>query len=446
MSSEKRRRGILLNVDYDDELARYRLREVFMESRRRMVPSMDKIPQYALIDSFYLHYRSPMLGQLSDLKDEKDILWYHLVNTYIRSDQYGEAVRVTKLNGHLSKLMAVKMLRIYSNLLSKMERSEGFRQMVNDSTNRSSSSKENKAIIEREIRSLLSFYLGNMRRINETVKKVKSVMGSSIGHEVADILLSTDIDPYRTRLINMLDSLVKLISDVKYKMDLLKEEDVVYKGISSGIKKLSHMAELRDVTPSDRALMRVSKPLYAYKLGTNNILVNERKLTKKPKVYLLIDKSGSMFYTVMNNLFEFGSISKITWATALATVLVMKGSNVQVRFFDQQVYPAISDKKEIIKTLLSLIPLGGTNITAAVNMAMEDARRNPQLRDYKLVLITDGEDDELSMEPINNVRSMFSNFKVVLIGNEQSMLESNKNTIKISSLTSKSLMKILKSI
>jgi len=89
-----------------------------------------------------------------------------------------------------------------------MERSEGFRQMVNDSTNRSSSSKENKAIIEREIRSLLSFYLGNMRRINETVKKVKSVMGSSIGHEVADILLSTDIDPYRTRLINMLDSLV----------------------------------------------------------------------------------------------------------------------------------------------------------------------------------------------------------------------------------------------
>ncbi len=359
MSDERRKRGLLLNVDYDDELARYRLREVFMEGKRRMVPGMEKIPQYTLIDSFYVHYRSPMLGQLKDLKDEKDILWYHLLNTYIRSDQYSEATKVTKLNGHLSKLMAVKMLRIYSNLLSKMERSEGFKQMVNDSTNRSSSSKENKAMIEREIRSLLSFYLGNMKRINDTVKKVKSVMGSSIGHEVADILLSTDIDPYRSRLINMLDSLVRLISDVKYKMDLLKEEDVVYKGISSGIKKISRVSELKDMTPSERALIQVSKPLYAYKLGTNNLFVNERKLTKKPKVYLLIDKSGSMFYTVMNNLFEFGSISKITWATALATVLVMKGSDVQVRFFDQQVYPAINDKKEIIRTLLSLIPLGG---------------------------------------------------------------------------------------
>lgn len=446
MSNERRKRGLLLNVDYDDELARYRLREVFMEGRRRMVPGMDKIPQYTLIDSFYVHYRSPMLSQLRDLKDEKDILWYHLLNTYIRSDQYGEAIKVTKLNGHLSKLMAVKMLRIYSNLLSKMERSEGFKQMINDSTNKSSSSKENKAIIEREIRSLLSFYLGNMKRINDTVKKVKSVMGSSIGHEVADILLSTDIDPYRSRLINMLDSLVRLISDVKYKMDLVKEEDVVYKGISSGIKKISRVSELKDMTPSERALIQVSKPLYAYKLGTNNLFVNERKLTKKPKVYLLIDKSGSMFYTVMNNLFEFGSISKITWATALATVLVMKGSDVQVRFFDQQVYPAINDKKEIIRTLLSLIPLGGTNITAAINMAIEDARHNPQLRDYKLVLITDGEDDELSMEPIDHVHAVFSNFKIVLIGNEQSMLDSSKNTIKINSLTSKSLMRILKSI
>jgi len=75
-----RRRGaaFFLMLIMMNELARYRLREVFNEGRRRMVPSMDKIPQYALIDSFYLHYRNPMLGQLSDLKDEKDILWYHL--------------------------------------------------------------------------------------------------------------------------------------------------------------------------------------------------------------------------------------------------------------------------------------------------------------------------------------------------------------------------------
>ncbi|WP_243670893.1 hypothetical protein [Vulcanisaeta sp. JCM 16161] len=58
----------------------------------------------------------------------------------------------------------------------------------------------------------------------------------------------------------------------------------------------------------------------------------------------------------------------------------MKGGNLAVRFFDQQVYPMLTNKNDIIKMLLSLIPLGGTDITNAVRAAVQDAVDKPSLR------------------------------------------------------------------
>ncbi|WP_243675219.1 hypothetical protein [Vulcanisaeta distributa] len=58
----------------------------------------------------------------------------------------------------------------------------------------------------------------------------------------------------------------------------------------------------------------------------------------------------------------------------------MKGGNLAVRFFDQQVYPMLTNKNDVIKMLLSLIPLGGTDITNAVRAAVQDALEKPSLR------------------------------------------------------------------
>lgn len=444
-SSEEDETGILLNVDYGEELTRYRLREVYITAKRHMVPSLDKVKNYILADSFYIHYRQPILRNETSM-DPQRALWRLIVSNYIGSEQYAEVSKLTRLNGRLSRVMAVKLLRIYVNMLNRVERNERLRSALNGLVN-NPQSKENRGLLDREIRALISFYMGNMKKVNETINRARSVLGPAIGHEVAEFILSTDIDPYRSRLVNMLSSLVKLVAESSRMYDEGLLNETLDKGIVTGIKKMSSVREVKDMTPTNRVLARFVKPVYAYKLATGNLTVKERRLMKKPKVYLVIDKSGSMFYTVVNNIFEFSNVSKITWAAALAIVLIMKGHEVVARFFDQQVYQLMTNKRDIIRTLLSLVPLGGTNITSAVKAAYDDVRRNPAFKSYKLVLITDGEDDELDMGLIKRGLLAFSDYRVVLVGNEHSALEMlGSKVTKISNLNTRSLISVLRGL
>jgi Uncharacterized protein containing a von Willebrand factor type A (vWA) domain len=364
--------GVLANVDYEEPLTKYRVREVLIEARRHSIGYIDKMKQEVLADSFYVHYRQPILRMPIDNEDMETSLWRFVVSTYVRSETYNDVARITRLNGRLSRIMALKLLKVYNSILSKMDRNEAFRQMVESAMDqRDSTSRESRANLEREVKSLINFYVGNMKKVGDTVNRVRMLFGESVGHEIADILLSTDIDPYRLRLISMLNSLIRLIVDAKYVVDTVSDVDAERVGVVGGVKRMTKASELRDMMPSERLLMKFAKPVFAYKLAMGNVLVRERKAVRKPKIYMLIDKSGSMFYTVNVNIFEVGAISKITWATALAVILAMKGGNLAVRFFDQQVYPILTNKKDIVRMLLSLIPLGGTDITNAVRAAIQ---------------------------------------------------------------------------
>ena len=439
--------GILANVDYEEPLTKYRVREVLIEARRRSISYIDKMKQEVLADSFYIHYRQPILRMPAENEDMETSLWRFVVSTYIRSEAYNDVSRITRLNGRLSRIMAIKLLKVYNSILSKMDRNEAFRQMVESAMDQNNpSSRESRMNLEREVRSLINFYVGSMKKVSETVNKVKMLFGESVGHEIADILLSTDIDPYRLRLISMLNSLIKLIVDTRYTVDVVEDRDAERVGTIGGVKRMTKASELRDMIPSERMLMKFAKPVFAYKLAMGNVLVRERRAVKKPKIYMLIDKSGSMFYTVNINIFEVGAISKITWATALAVILAMKGGSLAVRFFDQQVYPILTNKNDIVKMLLSLIPLGGTDITNAVRAAIQDALDKPSLRDYKLVVITDGEDDNIDPTVFNKAKSVFRSVKVLLIGGENSVIEENADTIKIQELTSESLSHTIRRI
>ncbi len=439
--------GVLANVDYEEPLTRYRVREVLIEARRHSISYINKMKQEVLADSFYVHYRQPILRMAVENEDLETSLWRFVVSTYIRSEAYNDVSRITRLNGRLSRVMAIKLLKVYNSILSKMERNDAFRQMVESAMDQdSASSRESRMNLEREVRSLINFYVGSMKKVSETVNKVKMLFGESVGHEIADILLSTDIDPYRLRLISMLNSLIKLIVDTRYTIDVVEDKDAERIGAIGGVKRMTKASELRDMIPSERMLMKFAKPVFAYKLAMGNVLVRERRAVKKPKIYMLIDKSGSMFYTVNTNIFDFGSISKITWATALAVILAMKGGNLAVRFFDQQVYPMLTNKNDIIKVLLSLIPLGGTDITNSVRAAIQDAQDKQSLRDYKLVIITDGEDDNVDPTVLNRAKSIFRSVKALLIGGENSIIEENVDTIKIQELTSESLSRTIRKI
>ncbi|MCG2880240.1 MAG: VWA containing CoxE family protein [Vulcanisaeta sp.] len=439
--------GVLANVDYEDQLTRFRVREVLIEARRHSIGYIDKMRQEVLADSFYVHYRQPILRMPSEDEDLEMAVWRFIVTTYIRSEAYNEVARITRLNGRLSRIMAVKLLKVYNSVLSKMDRNEAFRQVVESAINRGSdTSRESRASLEREIKSLINFYMGSMRKVSDTVNRVKMLFGESVGHEVADLLLSTDIDPYRFRLISMLNSLIKLITGARYVIDTASDTDVERAGVIGGVKRMTRASEFRDMIPSERLLLKFAKPIFAYRLAMGNVLVRERKAVKRPRIYMLIDKSGSMFYTVNVNMLEIGAVSKITWATALAVILAMRGGDLVVRFFDQQVYPALTNKKDIIKTLLALIPLGGTDITNAVKAAIQDASDKAYLRDYKLVIITDGEDDNLDPSVLTKAKAMFRSVKALLVGGENSVIENTIDTIKINELTSESLAQIIRKI
>ncbi|WP_243675218.1 hypothetical protein [Vulcanisaeta distributa] len=299
--------GILANVDYEEPLTRYRIREVLIEARKRSISYVDKMKHEVLADSFYVHYRQPILRIPAGNEDLETSLWRFVVFTYIRSEAYGDVSRITRLNGRLSRVMAIKLLKVYNSILSKMDRNDSFRQMVESAMDqKNASSRESRMNLEREVRSLINFYVGSMKKVSETVNKVKMLFGDSVGHEIADILLSTDIDPYRLRLISMLNSLIRLIVDTRYTVDVVEDRDAEQVGTIGGVKRMTKASELRDMIPSERMLMKFAKPVFAYKLAMGNVLVRERRAVKKPKIYMLIDKSGSMFYTVNINIFEVG--------------------------------------------------------------------------------------------------------------------------------------------
>jgi uncharacterized protein with von Willebrand factor type A (vWA) domain len=136
---------------------------------------------------------------------------------------------------------------------------------------------------------------------------------------------------------------------------------------------------------------------------------------------------------------------KITWATALAVALMRHSRKVVLRFFDQMVYPQLTNVKDVIKALLRVLPLGGTDITSAVHAAVMDSR-NAGLKSYKLVMITDGEDDFVNPEVLRQAKMAFRDVKALLIGGSNSVIEAEIPTIRIDSTDIESLKYILKNI
>ncbi len=445
--------GVLTNVDYDDALTLFRARELIIESRRRGLMWVEKLPLEVLIDSFYVHYRRPILKRISQFSDDRLLVWYKVVSVYVNSQQYRDIADVSYGNAKMSRLLALKLLRVYMGVLSKIERSDEYKSALYVELKSRASGKEPspyiKSVIskiEHSIKTEINFVLGRSHPIRETLHKTRSVLGNIAGDEVAEILLEPEDESTRIRLTEILRTLIELVRRASSEVDLL-EKYVDYRGYVTGIKKLASLRELRDLTPTERARLLTSREIMAYKLGTASLMVRELRVTSRPRIYMLIDKSGSMFYSVDIKVEGFEYLNKITWATALALAVLLKGGQVIVRFFDKKAHELLTDKTLIVKTLLQLTPLGGTSITNALRAAISDVTRNPRLRTYKLMLITDGEDNNIDVNILLTAQRIFKNFIVILVGGENYIIEKYcKDVIKLKSIGYSSLKKVLRYI
>lgn len=445
-------RGVLANVDYEDPLTLYRAREVALEAKRKFLTRIEKCDPAILIDSFYVHYRKPILKKPTEIRDDKLLLWFKVVATYVQSQAYKSVTEVTYGNPRLSRLLAIKLLKVYLNMLMKYENNAEYSAALLAEVKSRSEGKEPstyvKSIIHRleyEIKTEIDFTIGNVRKVSEVVNRTKSIFGNVVGDEVAEILVDPEDESIRMRLVEMLRDLIELVRKAT-EVDL-EEKYLDVRGYITGIKRMSNIRELKDMIPAERAKMNICKELAAYKLGTGNLLVHEQRVLNKPKVYMLVDKSGSMFYAIDVKVQDFQNLNKITWATALALTILLKGGKVIVRFFDKRAHAPLQDKAELVKTLLGLTPLGGTSITNALRTAIEDAKRNPSLRDYKLILITDGEDNNVDIATVQEVEKYYRDFTTVLVGGDNYVLEKYcRKVIKLKNIGLEALKTLLKKI
>lgn len=431
--------GALLNVDYSDELTRLRAQEIIRYIQRLGLPiKLNKISFEYIADSFYIHYRTPILS--SGPSSEEDALWYTFLKSYLSTDIYQEVSKLSRYNYTISRSASVKLLRAYNSLLSRIER--GTVQGMREGDERNVQRLMNNQALRQEITNLLRFYMGNIKNLDKIRKNISKILGDDVGKEVADLLFDVDIDPYRARLAKILESLVRILSKIDPYVD---EGGIVERiGIPSGVRNLRSFSDLTRVTNLSKAIYLASPSLFAYKLATKSLSVRDYSLDTKEKIYLLVDKSGSMFYSVYDG-FAMDMTQKITWATALAVALMKHSRKVILRFFDQMVYPQLTNVKEVIKALLKVLPLGGTDITSAVHTAVMDSK-TAGLRNYKLIIITDGEDDFVSPEILRQAREAFKEVKTLLIGGSNSVIESELPTIRVDSTDVESLKQVLRNI
>jgi uncharacterized protein with von Willebrand factor type A (vWA) domain len=429
--------GSLLNVDYGDELTRLRVHEIVKYFQRLGIPlKLAKIPNDVIADSFYIHYRTPIL---KEEPAEEEALWHLFVKTYVATEVYQEVSRISRYNYQVSKSASVKLLRAYNSLLSRIERGslEGWEDKKQEFRELAQNQQ-----LRQEISSLLRFYMGSIKNIEKLRKAVTKALGEEVGKEAAELLFDIDIDPYRARLAKILESLVETISAVQTEMEQgpLSER----RGVVSGVTRLRAFSDLQRATNLSKAIYIQSRELFGYKLATKSLSIYDATLDTREKIYLLVDKSGSMFYTLYDGV-AMDMTQKITWATALAVALMKRSRKSLLRFFDQMVYPPITNIKDIVKALLRVLPLGGTDISAAVHTAVRDAKQQG-LHSYKLVVVTDGEDDMVHPEVLKVAKTAFREVKAILIGGTNETIESYLPTIKVNTANLESLKTALKNI
>lgn len=365
--------GLLLNVDYGEFLARARGWRVLRLSGVASV-GVDEA-----IDAFYIHYRNPILG------GRADVAWKKFVELYLNSPYY--VGRLTRLNYRASLEAAVRLLRAFNEYLNSLE-----------SRKRAWFGRGRDLAWVEALKSLRRHFGDpyDLAELYFIFRKLGELLGRGRRGDPAALALSSASDLRRIRLAHILSKALRISSSFGDPMPErrtypLGEE--VERGYGS-------VEKIKMATPYEGALYLGAPPLFAARVASAKIQIRQKYGGGNFGVYLLVDKSGSMYSPI-------GDVEKITLAAAYAMAVLRRYRRVVLRFFDADVYDPVEDVGKLIEILTRVQAKGGTDITRAIYTAVDDALRL-KLRRYVLVVVTDGEDEGLHPAAIKEAKREFS--------------------------------------
>ncbi len=377
--------GLLLNVDYGDYLAKARGREVLKKAAPKYIELEEAV------DAYYIHYRRPIFGGRSN----SDV-WRRFVLLYVNSPYYEKIASMCRLRHRPSLDAAVKLIHAFERYLDNI----GFRKWTWWGRGR------HEGWTLEGLRQLRRSFGApeEAAYLDQIFKKLGEVLGRGRSGDPASLAISMASDPRRLRLAEKLAKSLRLAQVLAPHLGGERGAwDVSWDIVSTG-----SVEKLPKATPASRSLYLGALPLFLYKLATASLVIRSGVLHGVRGLYLLVDKSGSMFSLV-------GGYEKIVLATAYAIAAVRHFRKHVLRFFDVDIYSEVTGVGDLVDVLSRVAASGGTDLTRAIEAAVEDAERK-RLRGYVLHIVTDGEDDYFDSSVLQKARRVFASVLMVLIG------------------------------
>lgn len=187
--------------------------------------------------------------------------------------------------------------------------------------------------------------------------------------------------------------IVDLVGRMKQTTDEKAAEAEASKRLTpAGIHKTK---EIADVMPSELALYPVNPTLFVKRFFDNELMGMERESPdrkNKGDLMIFVDRSGSM------------SGSRIEWARAMAIAGIMQAQKQNRRWtvtmyadYGSELRTSSSDKGfQHAMNTLSIDAGGGTSTDWAINRVLSNPNLSGGLRDPDILLITDGDWEDLS--------------------------------------------------
>lgn len=417
----KSSRGLLIGVDYDSELARYRGSKVARLVRAFLGRKLD-LPDELYIDMYYLHYLPAPILRVDGYANS----WYSIARKILESD----AGRIIRSRTILDSFMSIIVASILISRLSSLGKKEWTPSRAEISDPMGGSAEVDRALeeIAEDINNIYA-----LRNIAEGLNPGRLSIASFERYTMGIIKLARRAD----------------VSEILRTLRGLRESDILShrkprpsrRGMKTGYELGSDLERL-----ASRSMIHDDDVFY-FKLAEGKLVLYSKAHEKtRGPIYLLVDKSGSM------------DGDKILWAKALSISIIAKairvGRRVLFRYFDSQPHELRVTSGRIspdatlslIDYIASMKNAGGTDISRALITAISDIKRD-NLTECNVILITDGIDNIMSKPIRRGLKDTGSRLYTVMIkGHNDSLKAISDEYFQAVKLVKDELIRVVKTI